>query len=151
MSLEKLPRDFFLILSCILGEKLSLLSLPFFCFKDRLHLIGFKWYMEFSIFILITFLTMFNAVTQHHEAIKYCTQRTQLLKTASNRECAVLQTAMFVSYSEGIFKAAVLRGTGSMICWDYLKDFLCFIFALFARQPSSNKFTWENHRVRTFN
>ena len=59
-----------------------MITVPFFCFKDKLHLMYFKRYIELSIFILITLFMMFNVVT-YSEAIKHYTLRMQMLMTAS--------------------------------------------------------------------
>ena len=97
----------------------------------------FKRYIELSIFILITLFTMFNVVT-YSEAIKHYTLRMQMLMTASKdyslgnvQHCR--QKCFFFPISGGIFNAAVLRGTASMILLSLTQRHFLFYLSLFAR------------------
>ena len=115
-----------------------MITVPFFCFKDKLHLMYFKRYIELSIFILITLFTMFNVVT-YSEAIKHYTLRMQMLMTASKdyslgnvQHCRQKCFFFFLSL-EGFFNAAVLRGTASMILLSLTQRHFLFYLSLFAR------------------
>lgn len=109
--------------------------MPFFCFKDKLHLMYFKRYIELSIFILITLFTMFNVVT-YSEAIKHYTLRMQMLMTASKdyslgnvQHCR--QKWFFFLSLEGFSMQQYSEELHLWFCWVYLKDIFCFIFLYF--------------------